>query len=123
MIRRPPRSTLFPYTTLFRSRGGSRELAVLRHPRHDTHRQDGRHHATCDPAPEPSHPPAPRRGGHGAVIALPGVELFGLRCGAHACPSGITIGGVGGATRRMLYSTGTTTRVKHVATSSPPTTA
>src|SRR5689334_24080319 len=26
MIRRPPRSTLFPYTTLFRSRGG-RELS------------------------------------------------------------------------------------------------
>src|SRR2546422_3372409 len=25
MIRRPPRSTLFPYTTLFRSRGGARE--------------------------------------------------------------------------------------------------
>src|SRR3712207_7851693 len=25
MIRRPPRSTLFPYTTLFRSRGGVRE--------------------------------------------------------------------------------------------------
>src|SRR2546430_12713159 len=24
MIRRPPRSTLFPYTTLFRSRGGTR---------------------------------------------------------------------------------------------------
>src|SRR2546430_17106718 len=24
MIRRPPRSTLFPYTTLFRSRGGCR---------------------------------------------------------------------------------------------------
>src|SRR2546425_3588061 len=24
MIRRPPRSTLFPYTTLFRSRGGHR---------------------------------------------------------------------------------------------------
>src|SRR2546427_2707513 len=24
MIRRPPRSTLFPYTTLFRSRGGGR---------------------------------------------------------------------------------------------------
>src|SRR3989442_11750025 len=35
----------------------------------------------------------------------------------------MTIGGVGGATRRMLYSTGTTTRVKHVATSSPPITA
>ena len=25
MIRRPPRSTLFPYTTLFRSEGGERE--------------------------------------------------------------------------------------------------
>src|SRR2546430_17365342 len=30
MIRRPPRSTLFPYTTLFRSRA---ELAHLRHQR------------------------------------------------------------------------------------------
>src|SRR2546422_7509809 len=31
MIRRPPRSTLFPYTTLFRSRGdrGARRAAVL----------------------------------------------------------------------------------------------
>src|SRR2546430_10018652 len=27
MIRRPPRSTLFPYTTLFRSRGRSRRRA------------------------------------------------------------------------------------------------
>src|SRR5260221_8593156 len=27
MIRRPPRSTLFPYTTLFRSRGGGDLLA------------------------------------------------------------------------------------------------
>src|SRR3712207_7350414 len=26
MIRRPPRSTLFPYTTLFRSEGGERPL-------------------------------------------------------------------------------------------------
>src|SRR2546426_6976908 len=30
MIRRPPRSTLFPYTTLFRSLGESRPLAL--HP-------------------------------------------------------------------------------------------
>src|SRR3712207_7060861 len=29
MIRRPPRSTLFPYTTLFRSRGRIGEQAVL----------------------------------------------------------------------------------------------
>src|SRR4051812_50000507 len=28
MIRRPPRSTLFPYTTLFRSGGGQRDPAV-----------------------------------------------------------------------------------------------
>src|SRR2546430_12747088 len=29
MIRRPPRSTLFPYTTLFRSLGGRRFLTLL----------------------------------------------------------------------------------------------
>src|SRR3712207_7001293 len=29
MIRRPPRSTLFPYTTLFRSRDARRPLAVV----------------------------------------------------------------------------------------------
>src|SRR2546430_5771952 len=29
MIRRPPRSTLFPYTTLFRSEKAAREFAVL----------------------------------------------------------------------------------------------
>src|SRR5258706_11553800 len=28
MIRRPPRSTLFPYTTLFRSRAGARALPI-----------------------------------------------------------------------------------------------
>src|SRR2546422_7402380 len=35
MIRRPPRSTLFPYTTLFRSRfpdGSAGELEIIRHP-------------------------------------------------------------------------------------------
>src|SRR5258708_27027432 len=31
MIRRPPRSTLFPYTTLFRSRASV--VALLEHPR------------------------------------------------------------------------------------------
>src|SRR5260370_25220415 len=29
MIRRPPRSTLFPYTTLFRSHGGAVEIDAL----------------------------------------------------------------------------------------------
>src|SRR2546427_9395342 len=38
MIRRPPRSTLFPYTTLFRSRGGSldfvEDASQMRHDHH-----------------------------------------------------------------------------------------
>src|SRR5204863_4413094 len=39
MIRRPPRSTLFPYTTLFRSRRhGADPAAIIREP-----------HATCPP--------------------------------------------------------------------------
>src|SRR5687767_15446377 len=33
MIRRPPRSTLFPYTTLFRSRWGCRGGRLRRHER------------------------------------------------------------------------------------------
>src|SRR5256885_17006987 len=36
MIRRPPRSTLFPYTTLFRSRPSR---ACRRRPRHPPHRE------------------------------------------------------------------------------------
>src|SRR6202522_4803348 len=32
MIRRPPRSTLFPYTTLFRSRPGCPRHHLARHP-------------------------------------------------------------------------------------------
>src|SRR2546422_5986982 len=35
MIRRPPRSTLFPYTTLFRSHARLLELLDLRHVRLD----------------------------------------------------------------------------------------
>src|SRR5438874_9630862 len=38
MIRRPPRSTLFPYTTLFRSQGGrrrGRREALVLEPRDD----------------------------------------------------------------------------------------
>src|SRR5258705_6852529 len=34
MIRRPPRSTLFPYTTLFRSRELARPVAIVRRPAH-----------------------------------------------------------------------------------------
>src|SRR2546427_6295628 len=35
MIRRPPRSTLFPYTTLFRSRVGALAQRAQLDPRHD----------------------------------------------------------------------------------------
>src|SRR2546422_2173090 len=50
MIRRPPRSTLFPYTTLFRSPSLEwRPAGLSRHP------------ATrlCDPIPHPTETPAP----------------------------------------------------------------
>src|SRR3989449_7142047 len=46
MIRRPPRSTLFPYTTLFRSRGEDMAATTKRHPARVRHRtglsRDGR---------------------------------------------------------------------------------
>src|SRR5260221_10111463 len=49
MIRRPPRSTLFPYTTLFRSREICRPRQAHRRPRrvmkgsyHDRHKRVGR---------------------------------------------------------------------------------
>src|SRR5205809_7186779 len=52
MIRRPPRSTLFPYTTLFRSHGGA---SRLRRPAVAVHRPDpggarlhDRHHARSE---------------------------------------------------------------------------
>src|SRR5437667_3488611 len=41
MIRRPPRSTLFPYTTLFRSSGDGRRGTALR-PHDQSSRGDGR---------------------------------------------------------------------------------
>src|SRR3712207_6871613 len=45
MIRRPPRSTLFPYTTLFRSRRDGRDerLGGARHPAGHAHHEVGVH--------------------------------------------------------------------------------
>src|SRR3712207_7237933 len=51
MIRRPPRSTLFPYTTLFRSRRGPRP------PRLRHHQGGGERLRLADPRPDQ----APRR--------------------------------------------------------------
>src|SRR3712207_7629838 len=42
MIRRPPRSTLFPYTTLFRSRQGHARVAEVPRRPHPGPRQDQR---------------------------------------------------------------------------------
>src|SRR2546429_6055265 len=47
MIRRPPRSTLFPYTTLFRSRRGRWRERALR----TRSGRGGRSRRTCDRAP------------------------------------------------------------------------
>src|SRR5260370_20975678 len=46
MIRRPPRSTLFPYTTLFRSRPHARALSPSRRP-------DARRWTQSSPADQP----------------------------------------------------------------------
>src|SRR2546425_8115357 len=50
MIRRPPRSTLFPYTTLFRSRRNARPEPLRRHGSREPRRQG------------PETPPATARG-------------------------------------------------------------
>src|SRR3712207_8252693 len=54
MIRRPPRSTLFPYTTLFRSGGKTTEEHLLdqhAEPRRDQQQHDRQHQPDRDPPP------------------------------------------------------------------------
>src|SRR5688500_19831736 len=59
VLRRPPCSTLFPYTTLFRSGGGDR---VLRRQRGDGERARRRHRPAADGAVRPRRrPPAERQ--------------------------------------------------------------
>src|SRR2546426_6888395 len=43
MIRRPPRSTLFPYTTLFRSHAPARGRGAMETPCGQARRREGRH--------------------------------------------------------------------------------
>src|SRR3712207_8298211 len=67
MIRRPPRSTLFPYTTLFRSidlSGGGQE-----HQRHPAEHDDGEHGEHRGDRPQPRTLEGPP-----AVRALPPVR-------------------------------------------------
>src|SRR3989441_11350030 len=71
MIRRPPRSTLFPYTTLFRSRGGrvgtgTPHLA----PRHDSSPPEERPAAGARPVVHDRHLSRAQGLRHGGVLAL-----------------------------------------------------
>src|SRR3712207_8385767 len=58
MIRRPPRSTLFPYTTLFRSRRRLQQGGTLPRPRRPDRPGVGPDHGR-----EPDGADAPRQGG------------------------------------------------------------
>src|SRR3712207_8088057 len=60
MIRRPPRSTLFPYTTLFRSRPGRRPAANGRRTPAPTEESMSTHDDEHGPGSDPRYrPPAP----------------------------------------------------------------
>src|SRR3712207_7424296 len=63
MIRRPPRSTLFPYTTLFRSEAGDLRTLVR----------------FLDPKVEWVHPAATRLPFDGLVRGIPSVVRFAFR--------------------------------------------
>src|SRR3712207_8409787 len=73
MIRRPPRSTLFPYTTLFRSRlrpqVGQQPVAQLQVPAHDALR-----HRSVAPRFARRLPVGPRVGGEQAELRPPDVQ-------------------------------------------------
>src|SRR3712207_8961837 len=90
MIRRPPRSTLFPYTTLFRSTPGPlhggpdedytpEQLAAM--PREDLDRLGARYDGVeilhVDPGPEPGSPMEKRAVRQaGLVFTLAGLAAF-----------------------------------------------
>src|SRR3712207_7451879 len=73
MIRRPPRSTLFPYTTLFRSRPALHRLAVAQDP----------HAPGLDLVEQPQHlRPLPPEVAHQFLDIADGVPAF-LRSEEH----------------------------------------
>src|SRR6266699_7161277 len=84
MIRRPPRSTLFPYTTLFRSAHGPRPRGRRRRALAYLVRGPGRasraralRHPARGHAPQPRAPPTLE--GRAARPGVRGVELGGAR--------------------------------------------
>src|SRR2546430_14592254 len=73
MIRRPPRSTLFPYTTLFRSPPGNRRRRGRHHgggPRHERHRRVPVALGTTAGGMAPRHGLAARLGHHPGAVPL-----------------------------------------------------
>src|SRR5260370_30703582 len=98
MIRRPPRSTLFPYTTLFRSRRAHRARQTLgAYLGCDKPPRSARHH-------QPTHA-APFRQSRNSVI-FAGLSLPAPSWVVSGCPCGSTEGGFGDidirqATRRL----------------------
>src|SRR5256885_7299834 len=75
MIRRPPRSTLFPYTTLFRSRCTALDFAVglYEPPRRDCGCADGSlvFRTSPDTRAAPHTPPEPRSEEHTSELQSP----------------------------------------------------
>src|SRR2546430_15137711 len=73
MIRRPPRSTLFPYTTLFRTAAGGAFAISGIEPVHDVH---AKHHAAERGEPHSVEP---------AVVSVIDEELRGAGARAGGC--------------------------------------
>src|SRR3712207_8964510 len=77
MIRRPPRSTLFPYTTLFRSRRGCRQGAGAREREGPPARRGQAHpqgRLRAGPAGQP----------RGGVVATGGLPIRGEAAGSRS---------------------------------------
>src|SRR5256885_5596017 len=71
MIRRPPRSTLFPYTTLFRSRTGPRHGDGAGHSRRRAAVEHRRHRARSDREPSTARAAAARSEEHTSELQSP----------------------------------------------------
>src|ERR1043165_410634 len=127
MIRRPPRSTLFPYTTLFRSHHhrGNRTPGIavlrdggLRHRPWRTHANGALPHAlgaAALPATgagrrermDPARPGADAEGGHGSTPRSPadvGRDVREHRMGGARCEPGLPRSGVGAFPPQLAYA-------------------
>src|SRR5256886_14247124 len=99
MIRRPPRSTLFPYTTLFRSRGACRADAAARRGGR-TPRRGAAGHGTARTADRPTARPPVSLAARGApgsvgpmsdVVAITAIAAGGGGGGRLAGGGGVVV--------------------------------